>query len=428
MNAALTKPIRSPSEDGVITVKKGSARVKIYPVLNRGKQLFMVTWFVAGRRHRRNFADEAEARKEATLVATKLSAGEAQVLMLTSGDRESYLEAKRLLAPLGVPLHDAIKDYVAARTLLREDALLPAVRYYRSHAHRELPRKSVEEVLQEFLQIRGADGASVRYLQDVRSRLGRFAKAFHMDIGDVETGPMDEWLRSLKVAARSRKNFRILLVALFHFARDRGYLANNVTTAADGLPVPKTDDGEIEIYSVEEMAALLGHADDHTLPVLCFGGFAGLRTAEIERLIWENVKWEQNVIEVGAKTSKNRQRRLVPLLSPLVELLQTYRGRVGPVVGKIKLHLRLRQLAQKAGIKWKHNALRHSYASYRLASKQNVAQLALEMGNSPTMIFRHYRELTTPNEALRWWGLGLGAHPGGLLDTALAPNGTEGQN
>lgn len=51
----------------------------------------------------------------------------------------------------------------------------------------------------------------------------------------------------MKVTARSRKNFRILLVALFRFARDRGYLANDVTTAADGLPVPKTDDGEIEV-------------------------------------------------------------------------------------------------------------------------------------------------------------------------------------
>ena len=85
----------------MITVKKGSARVKICLVSNRGKPLFMVTWFVAGRRHRRNFADEAEARKEAALVATKLSAGEARVLMLTSDDRESYLAAAGIgLIPL----------------------------------------------------------------------------------------------------------------------------------------------------------------------------------------------------------------------------------------------------------------------------------------------------------------------------------------
>lgn len=79
-------------------------------------------------RHRRNFSDEVETRKEAALVAAKLNASDAQVLTLTTGDHQSYLEAKRLLAPLAVPLHDAIRDYMAARTLLQDDALLPAIR------------------------------------------------------------------------------------------------------------------------------------------------------------------------------------------------------------------------------------------------------------------------------------------------------------
>ena len=57
-------------------------------------------------------------------------------------------------------------------------------------------------------------------------------------------------------------------------------------SAADALNVPKSDSGEIEIYSVEEMKAPLKHADKHALPMLCLGGFAGLRTAEIERLTW----------------------------------------------------------------------------------------------------------------------------------------------
>jgi hypothetical protein len=36
---------------------------------------------------------------------------------------------------------------------------------------------------------------------------------------------------------------------------------------------------------------------------------------------------------------------------------------------------------------WKHNALRHSFISYRVAKIQNVAQVALEAGNSPRMVF-----------------------------------------
>ena len=34
-----------------------------------------------------------------------------------------------------------------------------------------------------------------------------------------------------------------------------------------------------------------------------------------------------------------------------------------------------------------------------------VAEVALEAGNSPTMIFRHYRELATEAEAKDWFGI-----------------------
>jgi hypothetical protein len=54
---------------------------------------------------------------------------------------------------------------------------------------------------------------------------------------------------------------------------------------------------------------------------------------------------------------------------------------------------------------WKHNALRHSFISYRVAQTQNVAQVALEAGNTPQMIFQHYRELVRQTEAKKWFSL-----------------------
>lgn len=52
---------------------------------------------------------------------------------------------------------------------------------------------------------------------------------------------------------------------------------------------------------------------------------------------------------------------------------------------------------------WKPNALRHRYASYRLADIKDAARVALEMGNSPTMLFRNYRELVTEKQAAEWF-------------------------
>ena len=54
---------------------------------------------------------------------------------------------------------------------------------------------------------------------------------------------------------------------------------------------------------------------------------------------------------------------------------------------------------------WKHNGLRHSFISYRVAVIKNVAQVALEAGNSPAMIFSNYRELVTPKDAEMWFGI-----------------------
>jgi hypothetical protein len=42
-----------------------------------------------------------------------------------------------------------------------------------------------------------------------------------------------------------------------------------------------------------------------------------------------------------------------------------------------------------------------------VADIQNVAQVALEAGNSPQMIFKHYRELVRPAAAKEWFALGL---------------------
>ncbi len=49
--------------------------------------------------------------------------------------------------------------------------------------------------------------------------------------------------------------------------------------------------------------------------------------------------------------------------------------------------------------------LRHSFISYRIAIVQSADQVALEAGNSPSIIFKHYRELTTPEVAEKWFSI-----------------------
>jgi hypothetical protein len=62
-------------------------------------------------------------------------------------------------------------------------------------------------------------------------------------------------------------------------------------------------------------------------------------------------------------------------------------------------------LARAVGIEWPRNVLRHSFITYRIAKVKSADQVALEAGNSPDIIFKHYRELATEEVADQWFGI-----------------------
>jgi integrase len=141
------------------------------------------------------------------------------------------------------------------------------------------------------------------------------------------------------------------------------------------------------------------------VPIVAIGGFAGLRSKELERLDWAEVQLARGFVELKRSKTKTGQRRLVPILPNLARWLTPYAQESGRVwmYSNSQLSHAKGQLAQKAGVKWKHNALRHSFASYRLAQTQNANQVALETGHSVKVLFTNYRELVTPDDAKRWF-------------------------
>jgi integrase len=404
-----TKAPRSKAITYPHVVRKGSVQVTIYRINNPARgEVFEVTWFKAGQRNRKTFRDAQEALDHAGETVKALDSGKGDSLALSGAELEGFRLAKRTLSSLDnpPPLHSAIQEFVAARQLLGNKPILPALEKYLADASTQLLKPiAIPALVEEFISGKEADGVSERYLQDCRSRLRKFAKSFQTQIATVKTGDIDTWLRALRHSPRSRNNYRVLLVTMFRFARSCGYLPRDRSTEADHVALAKDVGNPIEIYSLTEMQKLLNHADDHTLPFVALAGFAGLRSAEIERLTWDCVKWDQNLIEVRAQMAKTSQRRLVPMPSNLTKALSKWRNATGPVVGHVKIFMRLEWLADASGVKWKRNALRHSYASYRLAIIQDAGKLALEMGNSPSMVFRHYRELVTEPDAEKWFAL-----------------------
>ena len=137
--------------------------------------------------------------------------------------------------------------------------------------------------MRELIENRRAAGASARYLKDLRLRLARFRAAFpERTLADISTADIDTWLASLNLAPVTRNTFRLRLGTLFAFGMTRRWCAENPVAHSTRA---KETDGDIEILSVAQTAQLLEAASEETLPFWAIGAFAGLRRAEIERLL-----------------------------------------------------------------------------------------------------------------------------------------------
>ena len=124
---------------------------------------------------------------------------------------------------------------------------------------------------------------------------------------------------------------------------------------------------------------------------------------------------DRAIVHVRAGIAKTAARRLVPLSDAAIAWLRPLAqgtGRLAYYSQENKFYLaivsavnRSRAVTAKPEFIWKRNGLRHSFCSYRLAVTHDAAKVALEAGNSPTMIFRHYRELVTEDQGKAWFAI-----------------------
>ena len=400
----MSRPSRWP-----VRVKRGNSTVTIYKADRKKngriyREFKLAYYSEIGKRTLQSFNSFKKARKAADNVNVSLMKGEVKSLVLSNDDKVVYLRALKALKSTGTALDLAAHQFAESVKVLGGASLLEAARYYIGRHPTKLPRKPVQGVVEEFIRSRRDAKRSEVYVEDLEYRLGRFAKAFQTCIAEVSQSDVVRFLSGLGLSARSQYNFRKVLRTLFEFAKMQGYLPKD-HDEMKGIELGNADPGEIEIYTPKEMTALLSAAGPEMVPFLAISGFAGLRSKELERLDWAEVQLARGFIELKRSKTKTGQRRLVPILPNLAQWLGPYvqeSGRVWLYGDSHLSHLK-KQVAEEAGIQWKHNALRHSFASYRLAQIQNANQVALETGHTVKILFTNYRELVTPEEAKSWF-------------------------
>ena len=409
----------------------GSVTVKIYEharkISRRGKRpgkrkVFQVVdnTHGKGRRALRGFSSFPEATAEAERLAKLISTGQTAAATLTNADAASFGRTKELLRGIDLPLELVAANYAKAFRILGGDRIVEAAKDFNRRNPAKREARSVRRVADEMIELQTKRGKSKLYVEDLHWRLARAAAAFKMDIARVTTADVQMWLDGMKAAPRSVKNFRAAASGLFKFAEARGYIAKGENPVAGTERIKIRNSEPISIFTPAEVRRLLAAAKDSYKPVIALQAFAGLRSAEVMRLDWRDVKLSRGHIELGADKTKTASRRLVPISANLREWLPRAKktGKVFPH-GRAYFHELQRDTAAAtktqadaktkraalAPVQWKQNALRHSFISYRVAETGDVPRVALESGNSPAMIFTHYRELVTPEDAMQWFAI-----------------------
>jgi integrase len=376
---------------------------------SRGDVVALVVVNIGGKRREKGFRTVEEAKAYA--MRQEIEAGNAGIKAAVAiGDKErrALLDGAESLKPFGKTLADAVS-------------------FYLEHLLATVKSSTVEQMVASLLASKVSSGKSPRHLSDLRSRLGRFSKDFGTrPIGSITHEEIDIWLAGLNLAPVGHNNSRRVVANLFNFAAERGYAPAGLMRKTARK---KVSSEEPAILTVAQADALIRNAHSSIRAALVIGLFCGCREAEIGKLTWQAVDLEGEVVTIGASISKVNQRRTIRLHPNALAWLHPLRQTGGKIMpsGRATLeHLQAARNAAGFGAPrhctpqnslnvWPSNALRHTYASYALAKWPDAAALALEMGNSPAVILRHYRSLVKPAAAAAFWKITPDDKPDGKI-------------
>lgn len=195
-----------------------------------------------------------------------------------------------------------------------------------------------------------------------------------------------------------------------------GWLQRQEFTEVDalaGLPAPKRQKKLIEPLSPEEVRALLGACDrqsdsgSRNYAILLLLLDTGLRASELLGLTIRDVRFAQGLVKVLGKGNKERTVPFGPTTQKvLFEYLEIWRpkstddhfflSRTGTQMTWVGLHLMLRRLGEKSGVRRVHaHLVRHTFAVSWVEDDGDPFSLQKILGHSTLEMVRNYVNLAS---------------------------------
>jgi integrase len=351
-----------------------------------------VTWTQAGKRKSKWFKLKQDAEKFRAKTEAELVAKGNELAPITTDEHRAVHAFREAV--------EKLPEHVQSVTL--SDAVATFIEGLESR-HKSITCQEVSDQLENKLL---AEGLSKSHRDTIGYRLKRFNATYGDWLTcDITTAIIDDFLTNLKLGLQTQLHYRRAVSQMFSHAI---ILKASTENPVDKAMRPKVKASETGILVPKDVAKLLIHADNDTLPGLAISFFAGVRRAEIERLDWADIDFKDKLIEIKAENAKTAERRLIPMSDNLIAWLTPFKKRKGPVVRSPAIWRYGQEQARKDAKlnNWPHNAGRHSFASYHLAHHNDPGNLAMALGHpDPSLLFKHYRKLVTPKAANLYWSI-----------------------
>jgi integrase len=229
--------------------------------------------------------------------------------------------------------------------------------------------------------------------------------------------------RGRRITPRTRN--KVLNVLHGVFARAKKVWGLSVNPAAQIERHPQRASGDIEVYSPEEVWALVRAAEDERdASIYVAAAFTGLRMGELRALRWRDVDFPRSVIRVRAsyaagelsvpKSGKVRSVPMVPDVAAQLARLAEREGLTreddlvfaesyGDWLNDDKLRVRYDRALRSAGLRrLRFHDLRHTFGSLAI-TRADIVEVQAWMGHADiqtTMRYLHYRDRRQAAERL----------------------------
>lgn len=382
-------------------IKHGSAVVKIYKLRHKTRgTIFQVVWrAIDGKRMKPQFADAADAVKEARLQASKLAKGHVEASELTASDRDELIAIRRLCN--GTPALAAIEEWAKAREITNGQVLAAAESFAAASAEQGFKPIQIEKAYEAFLKSRRKETGKRVYHSKIKPAIEAFRGR------SIHAIAAAEWENYFSTYADpvTRNDYRKKTMTMCRWAQDMGYIPRGIRLEiafTKKLKEPAPQRGIIRPDTYAKLLRYLRHYHPHYLAAAVLAGFTGERADEIHgkrenrdnRQRWSDIHLDGNepTMVVSFAKEGTPSNRTVPLPPAAVEWLKL------PEIGEHKGNVctagameRVREIGLTAGLNLPDNCFRHSCISYQIIDTGNTPQVAEWAGTSVDRISKNYR-------------------------------------